>query len=146
MAAPPCVKYLLRNEQNNITVGEYKFGRARIPFRLTLIHSLACCTVSTAQVLVAGLPRTNTTALDVSSIPELDSQVASHDLVISLVPYIHHASFINLAIKHKANVITTSYRSDAVREQDARAKKPDSLFLTRLAWTQALIICMRSKR
>ena len=23
MVAPPCVQYLLRNEQNNITVGEY---------------------------------------------------------------------------------------------------------------------------
>ena len=28
MVAPPCVQYLLRNEQNNITVGEYNFSIA----------------------------------------------------------------------------------------------------------------------
>ena len=28
MVAPPCVNYLLRNEQSNITVGEYSFSTA----------------------------------------------------------------------------------------------------------------------
>ena len=62
-------------------------------------------------------------ALDPLSIPELDSQIASHDLVISLVPYIYHTSIIKLAIKHKVNVVTTSYVSDAVRELDDPAKE-----------------------
>ena len=69
------------------------------------------------------MPRTTAIALDVSSIPELDPQIASHDLVISLVPYIYHASIIQLAIKHEVNVVTASYLSDAVRELDARAKE-----------------------
>ncbi|KAL8743591.1 MAG: hypothetical protein Q9184_008093, partial [Pyrenodesmia sp. 2 TL-2023] len=62
-------------------------------------------------------------ALDVSATSELESQITSHNLVISLVPYVYHASVIELAIKHKVNVVTTSYISDAIRDLDASAKK-----------------------
>jgi saccharopine dehydrogenase-like NADP-dependent oxidoreductase len=44
-------------------------------------------------------------------------------LVISLIPYIHHAAVIKSAIKGKTDVVTTSYVSPAVRELDADAKK-----------------------
>jgi saccharopine dehydrogenase-like NADP-dependent oxidoreductase len=62
-------------------------------------------------------------ALDVTSTPELDAQVAAHDLVISLIPYIHHAAVIKSAIKGKTNVVTTSYVSPTMRELDAEVKK-----------------------
>ncbi|KAL8808154.1 MAG: hypothetical protein Q9182_000218 [Xanthomendoza sp. 2 TL-2023] len=101
-AAPPCVEYLLRNPKNEITI--------------------ACRTLSTAQDLVADRAHLTAVALDVSSSAELDSQIACHDLVISLVPCVHHSSIIKLAIKHKINVVTTSYISDAIRELDGLAK------------------------
>lgn len=44
-------------------------------------------------------------------------------MVISLIPYIHHAAVIKSAIKGKTDVVTTSYVSPAVRELDADAKK-----------------------
>lgn len=75
-----------------------------------------------AQILVAGLPRTKAIALDVSSCVELDSQIASHDLIISLVPYVYHAAIIKTAIKHKVNVVTTSYASEAIQELHAPAQ------------------------
>lgn len=62
-------------------------------------------------------------ALDVSSTAELDSQIRSYDLVISLVPYMYHVAIITAAIKHKVNVVTTSYISDAMRELDAPARE-----------------------
>ena len=68
-------------------------------------------------------PRAKAAALDVSSVAELESQISAHDLVISIVPYFHHASIIKIAIKHKVNVITTSYVSDAIRELDVSAKE-----------------------
>ena len=73
--------------------------------------------------MVAGLSRAKAVALDVGSLAELDKQIASHDLVISLVPYIYHAAIIKTAIKHKVNIVTTSYVSDAVRELDGPAKE-----------------------
>ncbi|KAL9023368.1 MAG: hypothetical protein Q9196_007243, partial [Gyalolechia fulgens] len=82
-----------------------------------------CRTLSTAQALAAGRPRTTAIALDVSSTVELESQIASHHLIVSLVPYVYHASIIKLAIKHKVNVVTTSYVSDAIKELDTPARE-----------------------
>ncbi|KAL8723619.1 MAG: hypothetical protein Q9181_007247 [Wetmoreana brouardii] len=103
MVAAPWVEYLLRNEKNHVTI--------------------ACRTLSTAQTVAPGLPRVRAIALDVSLTTELDSQIASHDLIISFVPYVYHASVIKLAIKYKVNVVTTSYLSDAIRELDTPAKE-----------------------
>ncbi|KAM0083506.1 hypothetical protein ACKRZS_004262 [Fusarium odoratissimum] len=56
-------------------------------------------------------------ALDVAS-PELGHHVAEHDLVISLVPFVHHAAIVQSAIKGNTNVITTSYDSPAPEVSD----------------------------
>ncbi|KAL9599856.1 MAG: hypothetical protein Q9219_003550 [cf. Caloplaca sp. 3 TL-2023] len=50
-------------------------------------------------------------------------QIASYDLLISLVPFVYHASITKLAIKHKVNVVTTSYISNCIRELDDPAKE-----------------------
>lgn len=83
----------------------------------------ACRTLPTAQALCADLARTRPITLDVSSPTDLDSQIAAHDLVISLVPYVFHAAVIKSAIKGKTNVVTTSYVSPAMRELDAEVKQ-----------------------
>jgi saccharopine dehydrogenase (NADP+, L-glutamate forming) len=54
---------------------------------------------------------------------ELEKCVAAHDVVISLIPYVHHASVIKAAIKGGTQVVTTSYISDAMRELEDDAKK-----------------------
>lgn len=46
----------------------------------------------------------------------LDEQLSKVDLVISLIPYIHHATVIKGAIRTKKHVVTTSYVSDAMKE------------------------------
>lgn len=79
--------------------------------------------MTAAQTLAGKLPPTNALSLDVSSAADLDSAIAAHDLVISLVPYIYHAEIIKLAIKNKVNVVTTSYVSPAIRELDFAAKE-----------------------
>jgi saccharopine dehydrogenase (NADP+, L-glutamate forming) len=67
-----------------------------------------------AQKLAIGFPRTQAIALDVTSEVDLDKHIAAHDVVISLIPYIYHASVIKSAIKSGTNVVTTSYISDAI--------------------------------
>ncbi|EPE35902.1 Glyceraldehyde-3-phosphate dehydrogenase-like, C-terminal [Glarea lozoyensis ATCC 20868] len=103
MVARPCVEYLVRNAKNEVTV--------------------ACRTLSTAQTLIAGLPHTKAITIDVSSTKALDPHIAAHDLVISLVPYVYHATVIKSAIKGKTNVVTTSYVSPAIKELDTAAKE-----------------------
>ncbi|KAF2874774.1 hypothetical protein BDV95DRAFT_616041 [Massariosphaeria phaeospora] len=102
MVAPPCIEYLSRNSDNQITV--------------------ACRTLSAAEKLAAGYPRTTAIALDVASEADLDKHVAAHGVVISLIPYIHHVAVIKAALKSGTHVVTTSYVSDAMRELDADAK------------------------
>lgn len=97
----------------------------------SLLNSMdpACRTLSTAKTLATGLPRTTAIAIDVSSATELDSLIACHTLVISLLPYVYHASIIKLAIKKKVNVVTTSYVSDVLRELDVPAKEAGVIVL-----------------
>lgn len=58
-----------------------------------------------------------------SDVAALDAQVAAHDLVISLVPFAHHAAVIESAIRGKTNVVTTSYVSPAMKQLEADVKK-----------------------
>lgn len=83
----------------------------------------ACRTLETAQKLIGNLPDCRAISLDVGSTADLEREIAAHDLVISLVPYIYHAAVIKAAIKSKTNVVTTSYVSPAMRELDEEAKK-----------------------
>ena len=91
-------------------------------------RSTACRTLKSAEALANDLRNTTAVSLDAGSEdPEkqaaLEKAIAEHDLVISLVPYIHHPNVIKAAIKGKTNVVTTSYISPAIRELEEEIKK-----------------------
>jgi spermidine synthase len=73
--------------------------------------------------LAEGLENATAISLDVNATDVLEAVVADHDLVISLIPYTHHASVIKAAIKGKTHVVTTSYVSPSMLELDEEAKK-----------------------
>ena len=106
--APPCVEYLVRNPKNRVTVGEYDMLKSLDEL---IVICVACRTLSSAQKLAAGFPRTNAISLDVSSMTDLDKQVGAHDLVISLIPYIYHAAVIKSAIKRSPLMILWLHQS-----------------------------------
>ncbi|KAF8253974.1 Apo Saccharopine reductase [Wilcoxina mikolae CBS 423.85] len=85
--------------------------------------TVACRTLESAKKLSEGVKFTTPISLDVSDEKALDVEVAKHDLVISLIPYTHHAAVIKSAIKSKKHVVTTSYVSPAMEELDAAAKE-----------------------
>ncbi|KAF9880915.1 saccharopine dehydrogenase [Colletotrichum karsti] len=101
LVAKPCIDYLLRDEKNKLTI--------------------ACRTLATAESLAAGHPRAKAISLDVSS-PDLDANVAAHDVVLSLVPFVHHPTVIKAGIRGKTNVVTTSYVSPAIRDLEDEIK------------------------
>lgn len=76
-----------------------------------------------AQKLASGFPRTEAITIDATSDAELDKHIATHDVVISLIPYIYHTAVIKSAIKSRTNVVTTSYVSEAIRDLDEAAKE-----------------------
>lgn len=101
--ARPAAEYLVRRPENRLTV--------------------ACRTLENAQQLTQGLPNATAISLDVKATDALEVAVADHDLVISLIPYTHHADVIKAAIKGKTHVVTTSYVSLSMLELDEEVKK-----------------------
>ncbi|KIM86844.1 hypothetical protein PILCRDRAFT_773443 [Piloderma croceum F 1598] len=100
--ARPCAEYIIRDPSNELTI--------------------ACRTFASSKALAADLPNATPISLNVTSSANLDAQFASHDLVISLIPYTFHTAVIKSAIKGKTRVFTTSYVFLAMRELDQQAK------------------------
>ena len=94
--AGPCLSYLAKFQEYKITVA------ARRP--------------EAAQELVKDFSNASSISLDVHNEKMLSDAVASHDLIISLIPYTHHVTVIKAAIAHKKHVVTTSYVSAAMQE------------------------------
>ncbi|EXU98458.1 saccharopine dehydrogenase [Metarhizium robertsii] len=84
--------------------------------------TVACRTLKTAQELAGNNKLATPTTVDVLNDNALDAEVAKHDLVISLIPYIYHVNVIKSAIRNKKNVVTTSYVSPAMMELDQQCK------------------------
>ena len=90
---------------------------------------VACRTLSKAKQFVGDTKNATAQSLDVSNPQALDDAVSQHHLIISLIPYTHHVAVIQSAIKHKRNVVTTSYVS-----KEIKALEPESsLFHTNWA-------------
>ncbi|ORX61595.1 saccharopine dehydrogenase [Hesseltinella vesiculosa] len=100
--AAPSVEYLVRRPENKVTIASRRLANA--------------------QALAQKYPGTVAVTCDINDEKAIEDLVAQHDLVISLIPYIYHALVIKAAIKHKKNVVTTSYVSPAMMEYDQAAK------------------------
>jgi saccharopine dehydrogenase (NADP+, L-glutamate forming) len=108
----PLVNYLLNDEGIQLNVGSR--------------------TVSKAQALVGKHPRGNAFALNVDNAAELEAAVAANDLTISLVPYTYHVAIAKFCIKHKKDMVTTSYVSPAMAALDKDCKKAGILILNEI--------------
>lgn len=100
--AHPTLAHLAKRPENKITV--------------------ASRTKDKALKFIGNVKNTTAIALDVTDKAALSRAVSEHDLVISLIPYIHHVTVIEAAIEHKKHVVTTSYVSDAIAALDEKAK------------------------
>lgn len=112
LVAKPLVQYLMNQKDFQVIV--------------------ASRTVSKAEGLTEGHKNGKAIALDVANKPELEKLVTGSDLVISLLPYVHHVTVAKLCIEHKKNMVTTSYVSDAMRALDEPAKKAGIIILNEI--------------
>jgi saccharopine dehydrogenase-like NADP-dependent oxidoreductase len=111
MVARPLVSYLLDND-----------------FEVTV----ASRTLGKAEALVENYPKGDPQEMDIEKpdhIEKLEELVKSADLVVSILPYIHHVTVAKLCIKHKKNMVTTSYVSDAMKALDSEAKDAGIIIL-----------------
>ncbi|WP_348773067.1 saccharopine dehydrogenase C-terminal domain-containing protein [Maribellus sp. YY47] len=111
MVAKPLVDYLLDNQ-----------------IELTI----ATRTVAKAVKLIKDRSHGKAVSWTVDDMQALSMLIADHDLVVSLLPYTYHVAVGKLCVKHKKNMVTTSYVSDKMKALDKAAREAGVLLLNEI--------------
>ncbi len=111
MVSKPLVNYLLNNN-----------------FELTI----ASRTKSKADKLINSHKNGKSVAWTIDNLETLEKLISSHDLTVSLLPYTHHVTVAQLCIKHKKNMVTTSYVSEEMQLLDSKAKSAGVIILNEM--------------
>lgn len=96
------------------------------------IVTVATRTKSKADKMINNHPNGRSVAWTVDDKISLDKLVAAHDLSVSLLPYAYHTMVAQLCIKHKKNMVTTSYVKQEMQNLDNDAKKADIILLNEI--------------
>ncbi len=111
MVVQPLVDFLL---ENNIKV------------------TVASRTLSKAEKAINHHPFGKAIRWTIDDMASLEEMVKDHDLIVSLLPYQHHVKVAKLCIKHKTNMLTTSYVSEEMKALDEAAQKAGILILNEI--------------
>ncbi len=94
--------------------------------------TIASRTVSKAEKLINGRSNGKAVSWTVDDLTTLESLISEHDLAVSLLPYAYHVTVAKFCIKHKKNMVTTSYVSEEMKALDAEAKEAGILILNEI--------------
>jgi len=112
LVSRPGVRYLLSNKN--------------------LIVTVASRTVSKAEKLVEGFANGIAKQVLVDNVESVENLIKENDIIISLLPWVHHLKVANLCLKHNKHMATTSYVSEGMKKLDKEAKSKDLLFLNEI--------------
>ncbi len=112
LVSKPGVHYLLNQKHLTITV--------------------ASRTVSKAEELIKGFQNGLAKQVNVENKNELSKLIEENDIVISLLPWIHHLKVAELCIEHGRHMVTTSYVSPAMKELDGKVRAKNLQFLNEI--------------
>jgi len=91
--------------------------------------TMASRTVSKAEEIIDNHPSGKAIELNVDNDALLEKLVLGSDIVVSLLPYTYHVKVAKLCIKHKKQMITTSYVSDEMKALDKKTRDAGILIL-----------------
>lgn len=94
--------------------------------------TIANRTVSKAEKLIKGRKNGKAVSWIVDNVEMLDTMIANNDLTVSLLPYAHHVTVAKLCIKHKKNMVTTSYVSEEMNGLNEDAKQAGIIILNEI--------------
>lgn len=94
--------------------------------------TVATRTKSKADIMIGDHPNGTSLAWTVDDEETLERLVQEHDLSVSLLPYAYHVMVAKLCIKHKKNMVTTSYVKPEMLALDAEAKAAGIIILNEL--------------
>jgi len=112
MVARPLVQYLLAQDKFKVLV--------------------ASRTLSKAEALIGNHPSGKAQRLDVTDTKALIRLISSSDLVISLLPYVHHMKVADYCIQYRKPMVTTSYVSKEMAGLDERARDAGIIILNEI--------------
>ncbi|MBA3043791.1 saccharopine dehydrogenase [archaeon] len=111
LVAKPLVRYLLDSDYN---------------------VKVASRTVSKAETLIGNHPNGRAEKLDVDDKSRLKDLIENSDIVISLLPYIHHVTVADICIEKKKDMVTTSYVSDKMQGLNEKAVNAGIIILNEI--------------
>ena len=91
--------------------------------------TIASRTKAKADAILQNHPNSQAIEWTVDKEDELDKMIQDHDLVVSLLPYRYHVMVARKAIKHKKNMVTTSYVKPEMKALDQQAKEAGIIIL-----------------
>ncbi len=94
--------------------------------------TVATRTVEKGEKLIGRAENGAARAIDVSDEAALEALISSHDLSISLLPYIYHPLVARLCVKHGKQMVTTSYVKDAMQALDTEARRKGVVLLNEI--------------
>jgi saccharopine dehydrogenase-like NADP-dependent oxidoreductase len=94
--------------------------------------TVATRTKSKADAMIGDHPNGTSLAWTVDDEATLDRLVEEHDLSVSLLPYAYHVMVARCCIRHKKNMVTTSYVKPEMKALDAEAKDAGIIILNEL--------------
>ena len=94
--------------------------------------TVASRTVSKAEKLVDGFDNGTAIPLLVENQEELEKLIQENDIIVSLLPWVHHIKVATMCLKNNKPMATTSYVSDDMKNLDDEAKSKGLLFLNEI--------------
>jgi saccharopine dehydrogenase-like NADP-dependent oxidoreductase len=94
--------------------------------------TVASNTSDRAEMMIGGNPNGKAVDWDATDEASLETLISSHDLTVSILPYVFHVMVAKYCIKFKKNMVTTSYVKPEMRALDADAKKAGIIILNEL--------------
>ncbi len=94
--------------------------------------TIASRTVEKALKLIGDHTNGKAIHWTMDDLVKLEQMISDNDLVISLLPYTYHVSVAQLCIKHRKNMVTTSYVSPEMKSLEAEAGKAGIILLNEI--------------
>ncbi len=91
--------------------------------------TVASRTLSKAQDIIKGHPKGEARQLDVADEAALEDFIRQADLAVSLLPYVYHPLVARLCVKHRKQMVTTSYVKEPMAHLDGAAKEAGVILL-----------------
>ena len=94
--------------------------------------TVATRTKSKAESMIGDHPGGTAMAWTVDDETGLDKMISEHDITVSLLPWTFHVIVAGYCLKHKKNMVTTSYVKPEMKALDQRAREAGIIILNEL--------------